>query len=105
MPIVRCQQCGESEDLSGARVGNEIEITCNVCGRSWLRDAEPTCPDCGGRALRATKEPVVQRARGTAYSVVGEKTTYLCEACDAGEIARRFDPLKTETSQREDPWK
>lgn len=105
MPIVRCQQCGESDDLTGNRVGRDIEITCNRCGHSWLRDTEPVCPNCGGREVRAIKEPLIQRARGTAYSVVGQKTSYLCEVCDAEEVARRFRGPEVERHPREDPWK
>lgn len=105
MPIVRCQRCGESDDLTGTPAGTDIEITCNRCGHSWLRDTEPTCPTCDGRNLHAIKEPLIQRARGTAYSVVGERTIYLCEVCDADEVARRLASQEIERAPREDPWK
>jgi len=48
---------------------------------------------------------MVQRARGTAYSIVGQKTVYLCETCDAAEIERRSPSPDVERLPREDPWK
>jgi hypothetical protein len=47
---------------------------------------------------------LIQRARGTTHSIVGQKTIYLCESCDADEIERRV-PSDTELASREDPWK
>lgn len=105
MPVVECGECGEATELSGRRSGGEIEITCNRCGHSWVRDTEPSCPTCGSRDVQAFKEPLVQRARGNAYSIVGEKTIHLCEYCDALEIDRRTPAAPGDRAQREDPWK
>jgi len=55
--------------------------------------------------VQAFKEPLVQRARGTAYSVVGERTIYLCTSCDAAELERRTPSAEIERAPREDPWK
>ena len=92
MPIIECQKCGEDADLTGRRVGEAIEITCNRCGHAWIRGTEPACPTCGGRKVRSFDEPLIQRARGTAYSVVGQRTIYLCENCDAAKIEARTPP-------------
>lgn len=104
MPIVFCHGCGEDEDLSGEKVGGAIKIVCGRCGHSWMRDSEPTCPTCGSGDVRPFTEPLVQRARGTAYSVVGQRTVYLCEACDASEIETR-EPATDLNVPREDPWR
>lgn len=105
MPIIECQECGENADLTGRRVGSTIEITCNRCGHAWPRDTEPACPTCGSRDVRPFKEPLIQRARGTAYSIVGQKTIHLCETCDAAEIERRTPEPDVVRAPREDPWK
>lgn len=104
MPIVECQQCGEDSDLTGSTVGDAIQISCNRCGHRWMRDTEPVCPTCGRSEVVPFQEPLVQRARGNAYSIVGQKTIYLCARCDAAEIERR-KPSAEEGPTREDPWK
>lgn len=105
MPIVECEQCGESSDLSGARVDGGISITCNRCGNRWLRDTEPSCSVCGSPRVHQFKEPLIQRARGNAYSIVGQKTIYLCVGCDADEIQRRTPSQEVERRPPEDFWK
>lgn len=104
MPVIECHHCGENENLTGRDVGGDIEITCNRCGHAWKRDAEPSCPTCGSLDVVPFKEPMIQRARGNAYSIVGEQTIHLCRTCDADEISRRT-PRPTERPHREDPWK
>lgn len=104
MPIVECQNCGEDSDLTGLTTGDGIQISCNRCGHRWMRDTDPSCRDCGSNDVVPFKEPLVQRARGNAYSVVGQKTIYLCASCDAVEIERRKPPPEAERA-REDPWK
>lgn len=104
MPIIECLKCGEKTDLDGRRIGSSIEIACNRCGHTWMRDTEPTCPKCGGDQLRPIQEPLIQRARGNAYSIVGQKTIHLCEVCDAAEIEPRAPAVEIERL-REDPWK
>lgn len=104
MPAVECRMCGEDSDLTGRRSDAGIEITCERCGHSWMRDTEPLCSSCGGRDLVAFKEPLVQRARGNAYPIVGQKTILLCVACDATAIELRKPPPEVERP-REDPWK
>lgn len=105
MSSIACHQCGEAEDLTGRSVGSTIEITCNRCGHAWMRDVEPACPKCGSLEVVPFKEPIVQRARGTAYSIVGERTVHLCEKCDLEEIQRRSPSKEVERPHREDPWK
>ncbi|MGI8773844.1 MAG: hypothetical protein ACR2KQ_02335 [Actinomycetota bacterium] len=100
-----CRQCGEDADLTGRRTGGTIEIRCNRCDHSWIRDVDPACPTCGGGDLRPFKEPLIQRARGNAYSIVGERLVHLCEVCDADEIARRAPAEQVGQAPREDPWK
>lgn len=104
MAIVECQNCGEDSELAGRRTAAGIQITCNRCGHRWMRDVDPSCRDCGSSDVVAFKEPLVQRARGNAYSIVGQKTIYLCASCDAPEIERRKWSPEAERP-REDPWK
>ena len=104
MPIIECHRCGEKENLTGNKVESGIQISCDRCGHRWMRDVEPSCPRCGSRSLLAFKEPMIQRARGNAYSIVGESTIHLCPDCDAAEIERRSPPPE-ERAHREDPWK
>lgn len=104
MPIIECELCGEDTDLTGRQIDSGIQITCNRCHHQWLRDTEPSCSKCGSRNVRPFKEPLIQRARDTAYSIVGEKTIHLCVACDVEEIERR-SPTKIHDAPREDPWK
>jgi predicted RNA-binding Zn-ribbon protein involved in translation (DUF1610 family) len=105
MRIVVCPSCGEEESLNGRPSGEAIETTCGRCGHVWLRDSAPRCPSCGGGDMREFKEPLIQRARGTAYSIVGAKSIYLCPRCDADEIARRARSSERPSAPREDPWK
>ena len=104
MPLVRCEKCGEDGDLIGRPSGDTIEITCNRCGHSWMRDSERECAACGSRELRAFQEPLVQRARGNAYSIVGHRTIYLCERCDAADIESRAPKEEIQRAPREDFW-
>jgi len=105
MRVVACPSCGEEEDLMGARSGDTIEIMCGGCGHKWLRDSTRKCPSCGRSDLREFQEPLVQRARGTAYSIVGARSIHLCPVCDADEIARRSPSREHPSAPREDPWK
>lgn len=103
-PVI-CPSRGETEALKGEPAESGIWITCERCGARWERDATPTCPKCGGRDVRPFPEPLIQRARGNAYSVVGESTIYLCRDCDREEIARRLPDLSARKTRSEDPWK
>jgi hypothetical protein len=42
--------CGE-EELTGQRDEEGIQITCDRCGTSWLRDAAPLCVSCDADML------------------------------------------------------
>lgn len=103
-PVV-CPSCREAEALTGERAESGIWISCERCGERWERDATRACPKCGRRDVRPFPEPLIQRARGNAYSVVGESIIYLCPDCDREEIARRLPDLSVRKTRSEDPWK
>jgi hypothetical protein len=84
-----CPICGETEELVGRRVEDQIEITCGSCGQTWQRPTTPTCAHCDGADLQAVPLAIVERARGTQLSVVGIRIIHLCTDCDAEVIERR----------------
>jgi len=82
MSEIVCPSCGVDDHLSGRRQGDVIRITCGACGVAWDRDPSPRCEICGtGEKLLAVSEPLVQKARGNQYSVVGARTVYRCDPC------------------------
>lgn len=97
---ISCPICGEAEQLTGARSGDHITITCGGCGQEWDRPTKPTCPQCGGADLQPVPLAIVEKSRGTQLSVVGIRIVHLCNGCDASDIARwqrnRPNPLLPE---------
>jgi transposase-like protein len=83
-----CPICGETEELVGRRVEDQIEITCGSCGQTWQRPTTPTCAHCDGADLQAVPLAIVERSRGTQLSVVGIRIVHLCTDCDAEVIER-----------------
>lgn len=103
MPSVACPKCGEEEALAGERVGDTLWIECERCGTRWEREALAKCLKCGSDDLRSFQEPLVQRARGNAYSIVGSTTVHLCRTCDADEIKGRLPDASKRYSAPQDP--
>jgi hypothetical protein len=85
---IACPSCGESEELSGRRRDEHIEITCGGCGQIWDRPTSPVCPECNGDDLVAVPLAIVEKSRGTQLSVVGIRIVHLCTSCDADAIER-----------------
>lgn len=83
-----CPICGETEELLGRRVEDQIEITCGNCGQTWQRPTAPICAQCGGADLQAVPLAIVEKSRGTQLSVVGIRIVHLCNSCDEETIAR-----------------
>lgn len=78
-----CPGCGESEDLTGSPSPDGIRISCDRCGTSWLRDAEPEkCASCGGTDVIERQRALTQYSRGTQLSIVGLVPILLCRTCD-----------------------
>ena len=82
-----CPSCGEDDDLSGERDGDQIEVTCGSCGHVWTRSTRPTCPACGRSDLRTVPLAILEKSRGTQLSMVGTRPIDLCPDCDADTIA------------------
>ncbi|MEX0865033.1 MAG: hypothetical protein WD269_09195 [Acidimicrobiia bacterium] len=83
-----CPFCGETEELLGRRVEEQIEITCGNCGETWLRPTTPICAQCRGADLQAVPLAIVEKSRGTQLSVVGIRIVHLCNSCDGDAIER-----------------
>ncbi|MPZ51229.1 MAG: hypothetical protein GEU79_00590 [Acidimicrobiia bacterium] len=72
---IACPMCGETDDLSGSRLDDHIEVTCGSCGQVWERPTTPVCPQCDGRDLRAVPLAIVEKSRGTQLSMVGSASS------------------------------
>ena len=84
---IACPSCGESEDLAGRQAeGGGIELTCEACGNTWVRNARDQCDRCGSTDLQTVPLAIVERSRGTQLSVVGTRPLTLCSECDADRL-------------------
>ncbi len=77
-----CPNCGEDDNLAGARTEQLIHITCGACGTEWDRDPERRCPRCGAGDLYAVPVAIVEKSRGTQLSILSTRPEYLCWNCD-----------------------
>lgn len=84
---ISCPQCGEDDDLCGARREDVIVITCGQCGLHWERDPSPRCPTCDRTDVRAAVQAVLDKSRGTQLSIQSLRVVYLCPECDAERLA------------------
>ena len=80
-----CPTCGETERLRGQRDGDQIRVTCEACGHSWLR-GQLTCRTCGGHDIVHRPQPMSRTPRGNQVAIVGWREVALCRSCDA-EVA------------------
>ncbi len=92
MAEIVCETCGTDEFLRGApRDDDTIELTCERCGATWVRDPRPSCPKCGGTELEAAPRLILEKSRGSQMSIQGVQREFLCRLCDAEQIAARRD--------------
>ncbi len=91
MNDIVCDRCGADDHLRGRPAGELIELTCDACGRTWLRDPRPACPTCGGRDLEAAPKVIVEKSRGSQMSIQGVQREFLCRDCDADALTARRD--------------
>lgn len=87
MDDLSCPECGETEELSGTRSGDSIDVRCETCHHEWTRDLSPRCPSCGADELEEAVKAVLEKSRGSQLSIVGTQTVYLCKRCDADLVA------------------
>ncbi|MFV0131991.1 hypothetical protein ACLGIH_01750 [Streptomyces sp. HMX87] len=86
-----CPACGETEELRGEPVGDDIRVTCLQCGAAWLRGG-PRCAGCGGQDIVQRPQAMTRHSRGTQLSIIGWRDLPLCRTCDA-------DALETSLSE------
>lgn len=92
MVEIECATCGTDEFLRGTRLDDgTIELTCDRCGATWIRDPRPTCPTCGGHEMEAAPKVIVEKSRGSQMSIQGIQREFLCRTCDADTIRARRD--------------
>lgn len=89
-----CPRCGETHALGGRPAADGIEVTCQVCGESWLRGAR-RCRTCGGPDVVEAAQRMTRHPRGTLRSVIGHRTVALCPRCDAAVIATLTSPAES----------
>lgn len=87
MPEITCANCGEEEELIGARSGDIIEITCESCGLVWDRDLTPACATCGSTDVRPAFQAIVDKSRGTQLSIQSMRLVHLCTQCEPAKLA------------------
>lgn len=89
---ILCPQCGTDDQLRGTkRPDDTIELTCDACDVTWVRDPSPSCPKCGGRDMEAAPRVIVEKSRGSQMSIQGIQREFLCRRCDMDRILARRD--------------
>ena len=92
MVDIECAACGTDEFLRGSpRDDDTIELTCEQCGATWIRDPRPSCPRCGGHEMEAAPKVIVEKSRGSQMSIQGIHREFLCRVCDDEIIRARRD--------------
>ena len=92
MVEIECARCGTDEHLRGTRLDDDtIELTCERCGSTWIRDPRPACPKCGGHEMEAAPKVIVEKSRGSQMSIQGIQREFLCRVCDDDIIRARRD--------------
>lgn len=87
-----CELCGTDEHLTGSPTGDGlIELTCDACGATFVRDPRPSCPTCGGHDMEAAPRLIVEKSRGSQMSIQGVHREFLCRDCDADQLAAKRD--------------
>ena len=92
MAEIECAACGTDEHLRGRPLPDDtIELRCDRCGTTWVRDPRPACPTCGGHEMEAAPKVIVEKSRGSQMSIQGIQREFLCRVCDAERIRARRD--------------
>jgi hypothetical protein len=87
-----CPSCGTDDHLRGTpRDDDTIELRCEACDVSWVRDPRPSCPQCGGYDMEAAPRVILEKSRGSQMSIQGIQREFLCRDCDADRIRARRD--------------
>lgn len=87
-----CPECGTDDHLRGlTRADDTIELTCDACKVTWVRDPSPSCPKCGGREMEAAPKVIMEKSRGSQMSIQGIQREFLCRSCDIELILARRD--------------
>jgi hypothetical protein len=81
----QCPSCGETEALRGTPVDNDIALTCQTCGATWMRGA-PKCKTCGGQDILPRPQAMSRNPRGNQLAFVGWRQIPLCRTCDADAL-------------------
>ena len=79
---IQCAACGERDAIRGERQGEEIVVTCQVCGHSGQRPPRYSCPTCGGTDMVPVRQELREKVRGTQIAVMGVHMVYRCQSCD-----------------------
>jgi hypothetical protein len=79
--VAECPSCGETEALRGTPVDEDIAITCQACGATWMRGA-PRCKTCGGEDIVPRPQAMSRNPRGNQLAFVGWREIPLCRTCD-----------------------
>lgn len=93
-----CPACGETDELTGSPGPDGIQITCDRCSATWLRDAAPvSCRRCGRADVVFRPQALTGYSRGTQVSILGWRHIPLCPGCDAGMLTRSLSgkPIPT----------
>jgi hypothetical protein len=81
-----CPLCGETEALRGVQVDDDIAVTCQTCGATWMRGA-PRCKTCGGEDIVPRPQAMSRTPRGNQLAFVGWREIPLCRTCDAEALS------------------
>ena len=93
MPLVRCPECGEDEDLAGEPRDETIVLTCGSCGASWARDTRLACGLCGSEEVEGIPTSTLEEAgRGDQRTPSGIRLVYYCWSCRGNDV-RSSTPL------------
>lgn len=86
--MIRCDRCGEDEDLYPENSADGVRIRCEHCGHVWPRDERAPCETCGSTDLVSRPLPLTQYSRGTQLSIVGWVNVDCCTLCDAEALEK-----------------
>jgi hypothetical protein len=82
----QCPSCGETEALRGTPFEDDIAVTCQTCGATWMRGA-PKCKTCGGEDIVPRPQAMSRNPRGNQLAFVGWREIPLCRRCDADALS------------------
>ena len=87
-----CPECGLDDDLIGTPTDDDlIQLTCEACDVSWIRNPKPHCERCGGDEMEAAPKVILEKSRGSQMSIQGIQREFLCRVCDRDQILRKRD--------------